>query len=67
MKKLVSTIIILILVVLLLMFTVDFIRFPECYLTTWRNSLERDIKNGDAEMIEYYERNYIANNRILFE
>lgn len=67
MKKLISTIIALTLITPLLLVAIDFVRFPECYFPSWENSLKNDIANGDEEMIEYYERNYIANNRILFE
>jgi hypothetical protein len=57
-------------VVAVLMFgimAVELIRFPECYSTTMRYQLKLDIENGDQEMIEYYERNYIENGRTLFE
>lgn len=66
-KKLGFVILVFLAVIVLTGFTVDFVRFPECYLTTWEKQLQEDINNGDAEMIEYYERNYKANNRILFE
>ena len=46
---------------------VDFVRFPECYLTTWRYQLQQDISNGNAKAINYYNNNYIANNKILFK
>lgn len=46
---------------------VDFIRFPECYLPTWKYQLHNDIKKGDEMAIEYYENQYVKNNRILFE
>lgn len=44
-----------------------FIRFPELYSTTWKNQLRQDIESGNAEMIEYYERNYVANGIELFD
>ena len=44
----------------------DFLRFPECYMPTWRHALECDIQNGKADAIEYYERVYIANEKYLF-
>lgn len=46
---------------------IDFIRFPECYLSTWRYQLQNEIKAGNAEMIEYYNNNYIKNGRVLFD
>lgn len=45
----------------------DFIRFPECYMTTWRYQLENDIAMGNEKAIEYYNRVYVANDRILFD
>lgn len=66
-KRLGFVILVFLAAIVLTGFTVDFVRFPECYLTTWREQLRQDITNGDTEMIEYYERNYEANNRILFE
>lgn len=50
-----------------ILFTIDFIRFPECYLTTWRYQLKNDILSGNQEMIDYYNNTYVANGRILFD
>ena len=47
--------------------TIDFFRFPECYLTTWRYQLKNDILSGNQEMIDYYNNTYVANGRILFD
>jgi hypothetical protein len=46
---------------------IDFVRFPEAYLPTWRYKLQLDIERGNEEMIEYYNRNYVSNGRNLFE
>lgn len=51
----------------IVMIMVDFVRFPECYLTTWRYQLHQNIVNGNKEAIDYYNNNYIANNKILFK
>lgn len=51
----------------ILLLMVDFVRFPECYLTTWRYQLQQDIANGNKEAIDYYNNNYIANNKFLFK
>lgn len=67
MKKLIITAIALVLLIPLLVFAVDFIRFPEWYLPTWKTALERDIKAGNEQAIELYENTYLANGRILFE
>ena len=51
----------------ILLLTIDFFRFPECYLTTWRYQLKNDILSGNQEMIDYYNNTYVANGRILFD
>lgn len=57
-------------VVLAVLFTiktsVSFIRYPELYMTTWKHSLERDLKKGNVKMLEYYNDNYVANGKYLF-
>ena len=62
-KKLIMVIVILI----TCLFFTDFFKFPECYLTTWKNQLHNDLLNGKAEAIEYYESNYVEKGRVLFE
>ena len=57
----------IIVVILLLSIVIDFIRFPECYLSTMKYQLQNDIKRGNEQAIEYYENTYIKNGRILFE
>lgn len=64
--RFISSVIIGALFIIVLICAIDFIRFPECYMPTWKYQLQNDIKNGNIEMIEYYERNYIANGRELF-
>lgn len=51
----------------ILLLAIDFIRFPDCYLTTWRYQLKNDILSGNQEMIDYYNNTYVANGRILFD
>ena len=46
---------------------IDFVRFPECYMPKFRYQLQNDLKSGDAEAIEYYQRYYVDKGRILFE
>lgn len=45
---------------------IDFIKYPETYLSTWRYQLQLEIENGEPEAIEYYQRNYVENGRELF-
>lgn len=45
---------------------IDFFRFPDCYLTTWKYQLKNEIDAGDEEMINYYNDNYVKHGRYLF-
>lgn len=45
---------------------VGFVKYPEQYLTTWKYQLENDLKKGNQEMLEYYNRRYVANGKQLF-
>lgn len=57
----------IIIVVACLVLFIDVIRFPECYITTWKYQLKNDIARGDKVAIEYYESRYVANGRTLFD
>lgn len=46
---------------------IDTIKYPECYVTTWKYQLKCDIAAGNEKAIEYYENTYLKNNRVLFE
>ena len=54
-------------VVLGLIIYIDFVRFPECYLTTWKYQLKNEIAAGDEEAITYYNNYYVKYNRNLFD
>ena len=45
---------------------IDFIRFPECYISTWKYQLQCDLEAGEENAIEYYNNTYIANGKELF-
>ena len=47
-------------------FIVDLIRFPECYISTWKYQLKNDIAAGVPEAITYYNTNYVSNGRLLY-
>ena len=47
-------------------FGIDFIKYPEHYILTWKYQLQEDIKSGDVEAIEYYQANYIDKGKKLF-
>ena len=66
-KRLVRAIVLFILLAALCKITVDFIRFPECYITTWKYQLQNDLEAGDERAIEYYRNVYVNNGRELFD
>lgn len=45
---------------------IDFLCFPEYYAITWKYQLKNDLARGDAEMLQYYNENYVANGRLLY-
>lgn len=45
---------------------IDFAKYPECYLVSWKCQLKIALQNEDAEAVEYYTKNYINNKRDLF-
>ena len=45
----------------------DICTYPERYFSTWRYQLEQEIRAGEPEAPEYYERNYVARGIRLFE
>lgn len=47
-------------------YTIDFMRFPDKYITTWKYQLENDIQSGDQEAIEYYNNNYTSKGVYLY-
>ena len=47
-------------------FIIDLIRFPECYISTWKYQLKNDIAAGVPEAITYYNTNYVSNGRLLY-
>lgn len=49
----------IIMTVTFLRFTVDFMRYPDKYITTWKYQLQNEINADNAKSIEYYQTNYI--------
>ena len=66
-EKFITFLLSIVIFIAFILFTIDFIRFPDCYLTTWRYQLKNDILSGNQEMIDYYNNTYVANGRILFD
>ena len=66
-EKFITFLLSIVIFIAFILFTIDFFRFPECYLTMWRYQLKNDILSGNQEMIDYYNNTYVANGRILFD
>lgn len=66
-KAITGLIITLILIITTAWIAVDFILYPEEYLTTWRYQLKLDIENGEQEAIDYYQKTYLDNGKKLWD
>ena len=66
-KKFVSSLLIIAVFITCFSLYIDFCRFPEKYMTTWKYQLKNEIASGDEKAIEYYNRVYTANGINLFD
>ena len=64
--KFISRLVMLLVVLLMVNMGVSFAKYPEQYLGTWKYQLENELAKGNQEMLEYYNRNYVANGKQLF-
>ena len=64
--KVVFSLAVIFMVVFMTIVAVDFIKYPEEYLSTWKYQLENDLIEGNEFAIEYYNNNYVANGKYLF-
>jgi hypothetical protein len=70
MKKIkaeISGAIILMAIIITIFTLIDFVRFPECYVPSWRDGLKREIDAGNEKYIEFYNEHYVEQGRPLFE
>nr|DAH15374.1 MAG TPA: mature oligodendrocyte transmembrane protein [Caudoviricetes sp.] len=65
-KKLFKSIFTFALMMFLLSCVVDFMRFPDKYITTWKYQLQNEISQGRTESIDYYKANYTDKGVCLF-
>ena len=65
-KSIASNVFALLILGLLMLPLVDFAKYPDKYVTTWRHQLQCDIEQGNEAAIEYYETTYVANGIRLF-
>lgn len=52
--------------VFLVISTVNFVRYPEQYVTTWKYQMENELAKGNKETIKYYNDVYVSNGKYLF-
>ena len=64
--KLVSRLAVLSAMLFMTSMCINFCKYPEQYLTTWKYQLENDLSNGNQVAIEYYNNKYVANGKYLF-
>ena len=65
-KKFARFIAIVVCVALMATVLVDFLRFPECYISTWKYQLHNDLVQEKEDAVKFYEENYVQNGRDLF-
>ena len=66
-KKFVSSLLIIAIFISCFSLYIDFCRFPEKYMVTWKYQLKNEIASGDEKAIEYYSRVYTGNGINLFD
>lgn len=66
-NRLFASLLILTSIITFMAYTIDFMRFPDKYITTGKYQLENEIASGDVEAIAYYNRVYNSNGINLFE
>ena len=66
-NRLFTSLLVLTLIIFCIGLYVDFVRFPDKYLTTWKYQLKNEIASGDEKAIAYYNRVYTSNGINLFE
>lgn len=55
------------LTILLIVMMIEFINYPEKYLTTWRYQLHQEVNAGNQEAINYYKTTYLDHNITLWD
>lgn len=65
-EKIIITAVSICLVLLAFCAYVNFLKYPEQYMTTWKYQLENDLSKGNQEALDYYNNRYVDNNKLLF-
>lgn len=66
-KIVARNILVLFTIILFLNITIDFLQYPEMYLTTWKYQLKKEVEAGEPEAITYYNRHYLSKGVFLFD
>lgn len=65
-NRLFISLLLLISIITFTAYTIDFMRFPDKYITTWKYQLENEIASGDQEAIDYYNKHYTSKGVYLY-
>ena len=65
-NRLFMSLLILTLIITCIGLYVDFVCFPDKYITTWKYQLKNEIASGDKKAIDYYNKHYISKGVYLY-
>jgi hypothetical protein len=65
-NRLFASLLILTLIITCIGLYVDFVRFPNKYITTWKYQLKNEIESGNLQAINYYNKYYISKGVYLY-
>lgn len=65
-NRLFASLLVLTLIIACMGLYVDFCRFPNKYITTWKYQLKNEIASGDQKAIDYYNKHYVSKGVYLY-
>ena len=65
-NRLLTSLLILTLIITCIGLYVDFMHFPDKYITTWKYQLKNEIASGDQKAIDYYNKYYVSKGVYLY-
>ena len=65
-NRLFCSLLILTLIISCIGLYIDFMRFPDKYMTTWKYQLKNEIASGDQKAIDYYNKHYTSKGVYLY-
>lgn len=66
-KNILIALLVTLFVVAMIDWIFSFIEFPEKYLSTWRYQLHEEVKSGDKQAVDYYQKHYLDKGVRLWE